>query len=238
MSITFLSFGGLTERFHNNVDRICKEAAEFNIFDNIVGLKEDYLQNDPDFWGAHHTLMETVERGYGYWLWKPYIVKKQLEKMNDNDILVYADSGCELNVNGLPRLIEYINVVNAYECGLLSFQMEHIIEKSWTKMDTIDYLNADYLKNTGQLMATIFVIRKCAHTTNLVNLWYSTSCNYHLIDDTPSQLPNDYTFVDHRHDQSIWSILRKKFGTISTHDETYDTNWSNCANIPILSKRL
>jgi hypothetical protein len=80
MSITFLSFGGLTERFHNNVDRICKEAATFNIFNNIVGLKEDYLQNDPDFWGPHHTLMETVRRGYGYWLWKPYIVKKQLEK--------------------------------------------------------------------------------------------------------------------------------------------------------------
>ena len=158
--------------------------------------------------------------------------------MNDNDILVYADSGCELNVNGIPKLIEYINVVNTYECGLLSFQMEHIIEKSWTKMDTIDYLNADYLKNTGQLMATIFIIRKCEHTVNLVNLWYSTCCNYHLIDDTPSELPNDCTFVDHRHDQSIWSILRKKFGTISTYDETYDTNWSNCANIPILSKRI
>lgn len=112
MSITFLSFGGLTERFHNNVDRICKEAATFNIFNNIVGLKEDYLQNDQDFWGPHHRLMKTVQRGYGYWLWKPYIVKKQLEKMNDNDILIYADSGCELNVNGLPRLVEYINAVN------------------------------------------------------------------------------------------------------------------------------
>lgn len=86
MSITFLSFGGQTKRFHNNVDRICKEAAAFNIFNNIVGLKEDYLQNDPDFWGLHHNFIENNVRGCGYWLWKPYIVKKQLEF---NELMVF-----------------------------------------------------------------------------------------------------------------------------------------------------
>lgn len=237
MSITFLTFGGPTKRYHNNVDRICKEAAAFNIFNNIVGVKEDYLQNDPEFWGVHKTFMENNPRGYGYWLWKPYIVKKQLELMNDNDILVYADSGCELNVNGLPRLIEYFNAVKSHECGLLSFQMPHL-EKSYTKMDTIAHLNADDLKNTGQLVGGIFVLRKCEHTVNLVNLWYSTCCNYHLIDDTPSQLPNDCTFVDHRHDQSVWSILRKKFGILAIADETWFHNWNDGANMPILAKRI
>ena len=237
MSTTFLSFGGPTKRYHNNVDRICKEAAAFNIFNNIVGLKDDYLKNDPEFWGLHNNFLKNNSRGYGYWLWKPYIVKKQLELMNDNDILVYADSGCELNVNGLSRLIEYFNAVNTYECGLLSFQMVHL-EKTWTKMDTIAHLNANDLKSTGQLVGGIFVIRKCAHTTNLVNLWYSTCCNYHLIDDTPSQIPNDPTFCEHRHDQSIWSILRKKHGTLAIADETWFQNWTDGANIPILAKRI
>lgn len=68
--------------------------------------------------------------------------------MNENDILVYAVSGCELNINGLPRLIEYFNVVNANECGLLSFQMGNILEKTWTKMDTMAHLNAHTLANT------------------------------------------------------------------------------------------
>jgi hypothetical protein len=237
MSITFLSFGGQTDRYRNNVDRICKEAAAFNIFNNIVGLKEDYLQNDPDFWGLHKTFMENNPRGYGYWLWKPYIVKKQLELMNDNDILVYADSGCELNANGVSRLIEYFNAVNTHECGLLSFKMSHF-EKTWSKMDTIAHLNAHTLANTGQLMATAFIIRKCAHTVNLVNLWYSTCCNYQLIDDTPSQLPNDHTFRDHRHDQSVWSILRKYHGTLLIADETWFQNWTDGTFFPILAKRI
>lgn len=237
MSNTFLSFGGPNERYHNNVERICKEAAAFNIFNNIVGLKDDYLKNDTEFWGLHHKFMENNSRGYGCWLWKPYIVKKQLEKMNDNDILVYADSGCELNVNGIPRLIEYINMVNADEHGLLSFEMVHL-EKTWTKMDTIDYLNATDLANTGQLVGGIFIIRKCSRTVNIVNLWYSICCNYHLIDDSPSKLPNDKTFCDHRHDQSVWSILRKHYGTLVVADETWFQNWSNGATIPILAKRL
>lgn len=237
MSNTFLTFGGPTEMYHNNVDRICKEADTFNIFNNIIGLKDDYLKNDANFWGLHHKFIENNSRGYGYWLWKPYIVKKQLELMNDNDILVYADAGCELNVNGLHRLIEYFNIVNSHKCGLLSFQMNHL-EKTWTKMDAIAYLNASDLTNTGQLMATSFVIRKCAHTVKLVNLWYSISCNYHLIDDTPSQLPNDKSFREHRHDQSIWSILRKQYGSAIIADETWFSNWSNGATIPILAKRI
>jgi hypothetical protein len=238
MTITFLTFGGPTERYHNNVDRICKEAGAFNIFNNIVGLKDDYLKNDANFWDMHHKFIENNLRGYGHWLWKPYIVKKQLELMNDNDILVYADSGCELNVNGLHRLIEYFNIVNAHECGLLSFQMKHLLEKAWTKMDTMAYLNASDLANTGQLMATSFVIRKCAHTVKLVNLWYYISCNYHLIDDTPSQLPNDKSFREHRHDQSIWSILRKQLGATIIPDETWFSDWSDGASFPILAKRI
>jgi hypothetical protein len=237
MSTTFLTFGGHTERYRNNVDRICKEAATFNIFNNIIGLKEDYLQNDPDFWGAHHTFIENNPRGYGYWIWKPYIVKKQLELMNDNDILVYADSGCELNVNGLPRLIEYFNAVNTDDCGLLSFQMSHL-EKTWTKMDTIAYLNAYDLANTGQFIATAFIIRKCSYTVNLVNLWYGLSSNYHLIDDTPSQLQNDASFKDHRHDQSVWSLLRKKHSTLVVLDETWHNNWADGSTLPILAKRI
>jgi hypothetical protein len=40
------------------------------------------------------------QRGGGYWIWKPYIIKKHLDKINDNDILIYMDAGCSINING------------------------------------------------------------------------------------------------------------------------------------------
>jgi hypothetical protein len=46
---------------------------------------------------------------------------------------------------------------------------------------------------------------------NFVNEWYILGCNYHLIDDTNSITDNDSEFVDHRHDQSIFSLLIKKY---------------------------
>lgn len=43
-------------------------------------------------------------RGYGYWKWKSYLVKQQFEKMEDGDILIYADAGCDYNAKAIDRL--------------------------------------------------------------------------------------------------------------------------------------
>ena len=53
----------------------------------------------PEFWNNHSEFILANKRGYGYWLWKPYLIMKTLEQMNDNDILVYADCGCEIESN-------------------------------------------------------------------------------------------------------------------------------------------
>jgi hypothetical protein len=74
-------------------------------------------------------------------------------------------------------------------------------------MNTYEHLNSI------QLMATSFILKKCDHTMKLVNEWYKYSSIYHLIDDSESNLKNDDMFCEHRHDQSIFSLIRKKYGT-------------------------
>ena len=83
-------------------------------------------------------------------------------------------------------------------------------------MDLFEYLDMRNEKelNAPQLFATTFTLRKCDHSVNIVKKWYETSCIYHNIDDTPSIQPNDPSFIDHRHDQSIFSLLRKKYGVL------------------------
>ena len=48
-------------------------------------------------------------RGHGYWLWKVHLIYETLtKKMNENDILVYVDSGCDINFKtGRKRFDEY-----------------------------------------------------------------------------------------------------------------------------------
>lgn len=86
-----------------------------------------------------------------------------MNKINDNDILVYSDAGCTINPNGTNKLLEYFNTVNNSNYGILSFKMIHL-EKSWSKMYIVDYYDAHDVLETGQLNATTFILRKCEHT--------------------------------------------------------------------------
>jgi len=214
----FLSFGGPTKAYHDAVLRIGKEASRFNLFDTIVTATEETLRSDHDFWSKHGRFIETSPKGYGYWIWKPWLIKKALASMSTGDILVYADSGCTLHVSGLPRFLEYIELVK--EHGALTFQTEHL-EEEWTKMDVIQALKAQALMKTGQIHATTFLLQKTEATVDLVDTWYTLACNYSLLDDTPSKAPNYAGIKDHRHDQSMWSILCKQRGIYSIPDETW-----------------
>ena len=225
----FITFGGPSDHYRQRVAQISEEARNINVFNHIVGYTDKDLVNDTDFWNKHGEFISTHDRGYGHWLWKSYLTQMTLRNLSDNDILVYADAGCTINSQGFPRLLEYFDIVNKSEHANLSFRTVHL-EKVWTKMDTFEYYGAnndESIIETQQLVGGIYVIRKCQHTVDMVNKWYDGCCNYNLIDDSPSSIPNDPSFIENRHDQSIFSVVRKKYGTEMTDfDETYfETDW-------------
>lgn len=78
----------------------------------------------------------------------------------------------------------------------------------WTKGDVFHVLQYDD-KESGQLVGGIFVLIKTPEIVELVNVWNFLSQQYQLIGDYPSYHPNDPSFQEHRHDQSIFGILRK-----------------------------
>ncbi len=234
--IYFMSFGGPTEKYHTAVSRICKQAEEFGLFHRIVRLTDHDLKNDPDFWNTHSEFIEQHQRGYGYWTWKSYLIKKVLETMNINDVLVYADAGCHLNRNGKERLLEYINMTDQSPTGIVGFQL-HFLEQAWTKMDLIDHLDAYDQMETGQIMSGAIIIRKCPESVAMIEKWYSVYSNYHLVDDSPSILPNHGSFQEHRHDQSIYSILQNQGKGLVIKDEIDYISAAEKEKYPIIAKR-
>ena len=146
-------------------------------------------------------------------------MKHVLSQLQENDILIYSDSGCVINPSSQEKMKEYIELTKQNECGSVGFIVH--LEYAWTKMDLVEYLDCpqEHL-NTPQLHATFFYLRKCPNTVAMVDLWYDTACIYPLLDDTPSHLPNIHGFCEHRHDQSIFSLIRKMMGTIVL-DEPY-----------------
>jgi hypothetical protein len=232
--MNFITFGGPTEKYHKRVNEICKQAmgnGKVTPFTKVIGFTEKELKSDTPFWSKHGRFIESNPRGYGYWLWKPYLIKKTLDSMNVNEILIYVDAGCTINFNpsSLKRLEEYTEMVRRSSFGILSFQMSHLAEFKYSKYHTIHNVLNDIegevermndIISKGQCMATVVILCKKAHSVNLVNQWWKYAQMYSLIDDTHKG--GDYPeFIDHRHDQSIYSLLVKKHGTVLVEDETF-----------------
>jgi hypothetical protein len=244
----FITFGGPSIGYRRRVKELTMQAENLIFFDRIIGFNDDILKQDVFFWSKHSNFIENNFRGYGYWIWKSYLVMRVLESMEDNDILLYCDAGCVLNPYGIDRLEEYFNIVSKLESGILNFHLEPgthpnndlFKEFRWTKNDLFNYLDLDSEHiNSNQRISGIFLLRKCPNTINFSKKWYETSCNYNLIDDSPSIISNHETFELHRHDQSILSCLSKQFNGTSIADETYfHPNWEiDGKNYPIWAVR-
>ncbi len=207
----FITFGG-GRRWHRAADRIARQAEAFDLFDEVAAYTARDLRRFTDFWKQHGAFIRANRRGYGYWLWKPFLILESLKRMETGDILFYADAGCELNVYGLERMKDYLSLCS--EGRILNFELRSSIS-TWTKMDTI--VRVDPRCRHAQkspYAATLLFFAKTNATMELVEQWYGlcTEDDYRYLDDSSSHRPNHRDFREHRHDQAILSLLVRKHG--------------------------
>lgn len=208
----FLTFGA-GQKFIEAKERLVIQAQKTGIFQKIESYIDNDLKQIEEFWSKHGDFVLKNTRMYGYGIWKPFLVLKELEKMNTGDRLFYADSGCEFD-------FDCENPKEAYE-ELVSHMDKHKIigtlcnwDKHMNKMDLVLYLEMQNHPGfmTEQIQATTFLIEKTDETYALIKEWYETCENYHMINDEPSFSKNRSDYDEHRHDQSIFSLLLKKRG--------------------------
>lgn len=204
-------------KYEDSKKRLLKEANAFhNIFDVIQGYGPEDL---PEDFSEKYKEILNCDRGGGYWLWKPMILYQHFKKLKDGDYLVYLDSGCMLNNQGIKRFNEYIQMLENSEYGILSFSMHNQIEKLWTTKEIFEYYELDCdgkEANSGQLLGGVFIIKKNRHSTEYVKKLVSiTLTQSQLYTDIHNKNGRQMTwFKDNRHDQSISSLLRKLHGSI------------------------
>jgi hypothetical protein len=131
-------------------------------------------------------------------------------------ILLYLDSGCELNINGKNKLLDFFNIVKSKKLiGTIASSTDY----NFTKMDLIKYMqmeNSFSLLQMPHIQAGIMMLLKCDETSKLINEWYEiATSNHHFINDDKSLENNFDGFIEHRHDQSIFSLLVKKYGLLN-----------------------
>lgn len=229
MKKTLLTFGD--RNFAATRERLKREAAAAGLFDEILALGPEDL--DAEFSKRHGRFMRMNPRGYGYWIWKPHLISRTLARANEGNFLVYADAGSSIAPERAPRLQEYFAMAAQHPSGMLAFEVTHS-NRPYTKMDLFDTMNAREFMDSLSKFAGIVIFRKCPASVDFVNEWVRWSSDYHLLSNSPSRLPNDPSFIEHRHDQSIFSILCAQRIVLSIPDETFGPD----ARSPIVAARL
>jgi hypothetical protein len=156
-------------------------------------------------------------RGAGCWLWKPYLILRQLEAARPDDIIIYSDAGIEI-ISELTPLVEMC----ADKGGILLFGVGGHLNRTWTKRDCFVLLNCDEQKywDAEQFLGGFQVYRKCDRAVQFVAQWWDACQDDRVLTDRPNtcDLPNLPGFRDHRHDQSIVSLLALKNGVTAHRD--------------------
>jgi hypothetical protein len=211
MKIHFASFSGGSENFRSAARRIEKEAIESNFFDEVHVCDE---KTDYPVLKYFLILNKNIfrNRGFGFWSWKPHLILDIFKKASIGDVICYADSGCQISSLATEKFKENIHLCKRNKS--LFFHMPNILEKHYTKYKLLKYFdceNDQLLLCSPQIQATYFYLEVCFENLMLIQNWarLSISNNFSYIDDTDSY-GYDNTFKEHRHDQSILSILVKR----------------------------
>jgi hypothetical protein len=180
--------------------------------------------------------------GGGYWLWKPIIILDRLQSIEEGAVLMYADIGCEFSSKGTEILNKMLSDVLVAEA--LFFSMP-FVERHWTAPNFLKYMSATMgEQDSGQISATYFYIKNSPNTRAFVKKWIEIACceNFaHLMGHV--KLLDFFRFIEHRHDQSILSLLvkRSKFKITDQVDhfdkEMYKTKNSAVMRYPVHSLR-
>jgi len=260
MNKIFLSFAD--SRMTRALSRIGRQAEVMGVYDQIICATEVDL--DKEFRDKFREYLKPSVKGYGYWCWKPQIIKQTLCSMSDGDLLQYTDAGCHLNLHGKNRLLDYFAIASQSSSGILAFQavpsamlrqhfrrkLPDLSEYKWCKGDLFDYFGVrgdSAITRTQTIGAGIIFLRKSSEVIEFVDQWLSVySEDFSLIDDSASLSKNFDGFVEHRHDQSLFSILCK-IGNVDCESayeywfpskgNVWKADWKILRDFPIHAKR-
>lgn len=142
------------------------------------------------------------------YIWKPYFIKKALMDIADGDYLIYMDGG---NFYYRNSVLETIHFMEKHDLDILGSRTGRYQEKDWTKRDVFIALNLDrepYISQS-QCRAGFLILKKTKKSVDLIEEWLKYCQNYQLITDCPNAYGKDNYegFCEHRHDQSILSLL-------------------------------
>lgn len=219
-----------TQEFFGSQELLNLSAIRYGIDYTVSWSPSSLYARYPGFYHEYKEILAAT-RGAGYWLWKPFIILEAMTKADEGDIIVYFDAGLEV----IGDLKPLVTICTNRKDGILLFATSGQINKVWTKRDCFVFMGSDSEKywEALQVSGGFQIYRKNKESWNFVAECLHYCKNFNIITDAQNicGLENLPDFRDHRHDQSVLSLLAEKYRIERYRDPS---QWGNHEKIPSL----
>lgn len=174
----------------------------------------EYSQNDlPQWFYEKNKLILDQKKIAGRGLWKGFIIKDALSKVQDGDYVFYVDSGI-FYVHAIQALID---AMENEKTDVMPMSSSYSwIDKIMCKRDALILMDCDkeeYI-NTPQRESGYIILKKTPRSVALIEEFIVYMQDPRINTDIPNQLgkENYEGFKRNFEDQTVWSLLTKKRG--------------------------
>jgi hypothetical protein len=188
------------------------------------------------------SFMKANPKGYGYWVWKPFVVTQFLKSNPKIKYVLFLDAGCELKINSksIQNWDRYLEFLENVDC--LTFDNGQI-EQNWTKRELIDFLKPSSAQvESNQLAAGVFFMKR-EFALDFCEKWLALMREndfFFITDELDTKIQIE-SFRENRYDQSVFSLLIKnelRNITLSGDKEIFfPGNWESEQTKPIWTTR-
>jgi len=155
-----------------------------------------------------------ADRGAGFWSWKPFIIYESLRRMVPGSVLLYCDVGRSFPYkvldHDLAPLISWMRDHGQWVMPGLQIPW-HGPMRCWTKRDAFVALNMDTkeIHESTPIQASFSFWVADPRATQFAKEWMQLCFRRCLVSDDPGicGLPELPGFIEHRHDQSLLTLL-------------------------------
>jgi hypothetical protein len=152
-------------------------------------------------------------------VWKPKIILDTFNEIDDGDVVMYSDAAMEV----IDDLTSLYNIASTISDVVLFLIPGNHPNKMWTKKDCFSLMKCDspVYHNARQSNGALSLWVKNEKSITVLNEWARIMRDPRVVTDDPNFCGFNYPeFRDHRHDQSILSLLSVKYEIDKYRDPT------------------
>lgn len=207
------------EKFYRSQDLLDCSVKTIGGIDKHFKYRDSWLKQQ-GFYRENKSIL-SQPRGGGYWIWKPFVILEAMRELDDGALVLYADSGATAiaSLNPIFELLNDRDIAFFYHgaCG-----GERYKQYIWTKRDAFVLMGCDTEKywDAPHIKATYSLWRKGEKAISILKEWLNYMRDPRIVTDMPNECgrPNFDGFIDHRHDQSVLTMLAAKYNIDAFRD--------------------